>query len=145
MILRQGGEDGNIASCAPLGMRARVTDRLVEKLLDVALDANNLTPDIWLEGATVFARDINIILGPYRDTPAVDGLLEVTKFMTMNYDSFCSLFAAIGGLLGSDVHLDIEELNADAKLGDEAVNMLKAKNVNCQLGHAVSILNRRRG
>ena len=141
----KGDEGEKLASCAPLGMRARVADQLVEKLLDVALDTNNVTPDIWLEGATVFARDVNIILGAYCDIPAVDGLLEVTKFMTMDYDSFCGLFAAIGGLIGSDVHLDIEELNTDAKLVDEAISMLKAKNVNCPLGHAVSILNRRRG
>jgi hypothetical protein len=138
-------EGEKLASCAPLGMRARVADRLVEKLLDVALDTNHVTPDIWLEGATVFARDVDIILGSYRDIPAVDRLLEVTKFMTMDYDSFCGLFAAIGGLIGSDSYLDIEELNADAKLGDEASSMLKAKNVNCSLGYAVSILNRRRG
>lgn len=138
-------EEEKMASCAPLGMRARVADRLVEKLLDVALDTNHVTPDIWLEGATVFARDVNIMLGSYRDIPAVDRLLEVTKFMTMDYDSFCGLFAAIGGLIGSDSYLDIEELNADAKLGDEASNMLKAKNVNCPLGNAISILNRRRG
>lgn len=138
-------EDETLASCAPLGMRARVADRLVDKLLEVALDANNVTPDIWLEGATVFARDVNIILGSYGDIPAVGRMLEVTKFMTMDYDSFCTLFTAIGGLVGSDTYLDIEELNADAKLGDEAINMLKAKNVNCPLGYAVSILNRRRG
>ena len=133
LILRPGGEDGNIASCAPLGMRARVADRLAEKLLDVALDANSITPDIWLEGATIFARDVNIILGAFSDATAVDELLEVTKLMTMEYDSFSGLFIAIGGLLGSGVHLDIEELNSDAKLGDEAISMLKAKNVNCPL------------
>ena len=144
LILRPGGEDGNIASCAPLGMRARVADRLAEKLLDVALDANSITPDIWLEGATIFARDVNIILGAFSDATAVDELLEVTKLMTMEYDSFSGLFIAIGGLLGSGVHLDIEELNSDAKLGDEAISMLKAKNVNCSLGYAISILNRRR-
>ena len=98
-----------------------------------------------LVGATVFSQDVNVILGAYRDIPAVDRLLEVTQFMTMDYDSFCGIFAAIGGLIGSDVHLDIEELNADAKLVDEAISMLKAKNVNCSLGCAVSILNRRRG
>ena len=138
-------EEDKLAACAPLGMRVRVADRLVEKLLDVALDTNNVTPDIWLEGATVFSQDVNVILGAYRDIPAVDRLLEVTQFMTMDYDSFCGIFAAIGGLIGSDVHLDIEELNADAKLVDEAISMLKAKNVNCSLGCAVSILNRRRG
>jgi len=140
-----GDEEDKLAACAPLGMRVRVADRLVEKLLDVALDTNNVTPDIWLEGATVFSRDVNVILGAYRDIPAVDQLLEVTQFMILDYDSFCGIFAAIGGLIGSDVHLDIEELNADAKLVDEAISMLKAKNVNCSLGYAVSILNRRRG
>ncbi len=138
-------EEDKLAACAPLGMRSRVADRLVEKLLDVALDTNNVTPDIWIEGANIFSRDINIMLGNYRDIPAVDGLLEVTKFMTMDYDSFCGLFVALGGLVGSDVHLDIEELNADAKLVDEATSMLKAKSVNCPLTYAVSILNRRRG
>jgi hypothetical protein len=140
-----GDEEQKLASCAPLGMRARVADRLVEKFLDVALDTTNVTPDIWLEGAAVFARDVNIILGAYCDIPAVDRLLEVTKFMTMDYDSFQGLFAAIGGLTGSDAYLDIEELNTDATLRDEASSMLKAKNVNCPLKYAVSILNRRRG
>ena len=152
VLLRRQSTDGNqvvdneeISSCAPLGMRARVADRLVEKLLDVALDTNHVTPDIWLEGATVFDRDVNIILDSYSDISSVGQLIEVTKFMTMDYVSFSGLFAAIGGLIGSDAYLDIEQLNADATLCDEANCMLKAKNVHCPLGYAVSILNRRRG
>lgn len=137
-------DEGSFSSFAPLGMRTRVADRLVEKLLDVALDINSVTPDIWLEGATIFARDVNALLGSYSDITSGDRLLEVTRFMSMDYDSFRGLVAAIGGLVGSDTYLDIEELNADTTLSDEARCMLKAKNVNCSLEDAVSILNRRR-
>mmetsp|Transcript_25351 Transcript_25351/g.59736 ORF Transcript_25351/g.59736 Transcript_25351/m.59736 type:complete len:750 (+) Transcript_25351:143-2392(+) len=138
------GDEEHLASFGPMGMRSRVADRLVDKLLEVALDTNQVTPDIWLKGATIFARDVEMLVGPYSDVPTVSRLLDVTKFMTLDYDSFCGLFAAIGGLMGSDAFLDIEELNADTKLHEEAASMLKAKNVNCPLAHAVSILNRRR-
>ena len=137
-------DEENLASVAPLGMRVRVADRVVDKLLDVALDTSRVTPDIWLEGASVFARDVQILLGSYADVSAVFGLLEVTKFMTMDYDDFCGLFAAVGGLTGSDSYLDIEELNNDTTLRDEAISMLKVKKVNCPLDYALSIMNRRR-
>mmetsp|Transcript_21932 Transcript_21932/g.46504 ORF Transcript_21932/g.46504 Transcript_21932/m.46504 type:complete len:767 (-) Transcript_21932:4132-6432(-) len=140
----KGIEEEHLVSFGPSGMRVRVANRLVDKLLEVALDTNQVTPDIWLKGATKFAHDVQILLGSYSDIPAVNHLLDVTKFMILDYDSFCGLFAAIGGLMGSDAFLDIEELNADTTLHKEAESMLKAKNVNCPLAYAVSILNRRR-
>eukprot|EP00536_Pseudo-nitzschia_multiseries_P001192 jgi/Psemu1/180324/e_gw1.14.196.1 len=140
----EGNDEEHLASFAPVGMRSRVADRLVDKLLEVALDTNQVTPEIWLNGATIFARDVDILVGPYSDIPSVNRLLDVTKFMTLDDDSFCGLFDAIGGLMGSEAFLDIDELNVDTKLHEEAASMLKAKNVNCPLAYAVSILNRRR-
>jgi hypothetical protein len=40
--------------------------------------------------------------------------------------------------------LDIEEFFVDEALNEQAVSMLKAKNIHCPLEDAISILNRRR-
>ena len=136
-------EQENLASFAPLGMRTRVVNQLVDKLLEVALDINGVTPDIWLKGATVFARDVYGLVGSDCDIPAVNRLLEVTRVMTMDYGRFSLLSNALCDLMGSDGFIDIEELTADTTLREEATSMLKAKNISYPLD-AISILNRRR-
>jgi len=135
----------NIAYFAPSNMRTQVMSRVAEKFIEVALDMNHVTPDIWITGANVFARDVDSICGSCKDIPAVARILELTKLMTMNFKSLEGLFSALGVLVGSDTFLDSHAFACDARLLEEASGMLKAKNVNCSLEDAISILNRRRG
>ena len=134
----------NIAYFAPSQILTHVMNRVADKLLEVALDVNHVTPDIWPGGATVFEMDVRALVGSCDDLPAVHRLLEVTKLMTMNFQKLEGLFAALGGLVDSDAFLDVEDFTVDANLREQAVSMLKAKNVNCALEDAISILNRRR-
>jgi hypothetical protein len=140
-LILEADEQENLASFAPLGMRSRVVNQIVDKLLEVAL--NGVTPDIWLKGATVFARDVYGLIGSDCDIPAVNRLLEVTRVMTMDYEKFSHLSNALCNLMGSDGFIDIEVLTTDTTLREEATSMLKAKNINYPLD-AISILNRRR-
>ena len=44
----------------------------------------------------------------------------------------------------SEAFLDIDEFTSDATVNEEAVSMLKTKNIHCPLEDAISVLNRRR-
>jgi hypothetical protein len=134
----------NIGYFAPSQILTQVMNRVVDKLLEVALDVNHVTPDIWPGGATVFEMDVRALVGSCDDLPAVRRLLEVTKLMTMNSKRLEGLFAALGGLVDSDSFLDVNDFTVDANLREQAVSMLKATNVHCPLEDAISILNRRR-
>ncbi|KAL3908203.1 MAG: hypothetical protein SGARI_003169, partial [Bacillariaceae sp.] len=134
----------NIAFFAPLKMRTHVMNQVADKFLEVALDINQVTPDIWSKGAAIFARDVYGLVGTCQDLPAVSRLLEVTKLMTMNIHAAQGLFAALGGLVGSTAFLDLDDFTADELVNEQAISMLKAKNIHCPLADAVSILNRRR-
>lgn len=135
----------NIAFFAPSKMRAEVMNRVAEKFLEVALDINRVTPDIWTKGAAVFARDVHSVVGSFEDIATVSRLLEVTRLMTMDFVAVQGLFGALGGLVGSYAFLDVDEFTSDATLNEEAVQMLRAKNIHGSLEDAISILNRRRG
>ena len=134
----------NIALFAPSKMRTHVMNEVADKFLEVALDVNQVTPDIWSKGAAIFARDVYGVVGACQDLPLVARLLEVTKLMTMNIHAAQGLFSALGGLVGSTAFLDVEDFTADELVNEQAISMLKAKNIHCPLSDALSILNRRR-
>jgi hypothetical protein len=50
-----------VSRFASNAMRDQVWNRLADKLLEVALDVHSMTPDIWQQGATIFARDVSIL------------------------------------------------------------------------------------
>jgi hypothetical protein len=50
------GENQGVARFAPSTMRNTVMTRLAEKFLEVALDIHNMTPDIYCQGALIYAR-----------------------------------------------------------------------------------------
>jgi hypothetical protein len=137
--------DQQIAHFAPRAVQIHVFNRVADKLLEVALDIHDMTPDIWQEGAKVFARDVDAIVGSFSDLPLVRRLLDVTQLLTLNSGSSQGLLAALGGLVGASDFLDIHDFSSDETVYDEAVMMLKAKGfAYLELKDAVSILNRRR-
>jgi hypothetical protein len=173
----QGSDDDGyhhgIASFAPLSLRQHIMNSVATKLLEVALDWNHVTPEIWYTGAKIFARDVRNVLGlaslssssssssknsPWQlEIESVHRLVEVTKLMTMPYKGLEGLRAALNGLVGTSTtdmdggdddndyyFLVLDDFMADSTIHEEAVCMLKAKHLDCPLEDAISILNRRR-
>jgi hypothetical protein len=138
------GENQGVARFAPSTMREIVMNRLADKFLEVALDIHNVTPDIWRQGALVFARDVEILM---RDTslPSVQRLLDIVKFLSMESKTLEILFSALGGLVGTSTFLNIYDFSNDGTIYEEATSMIKAKGLTwIKLEDIVSILNRRR-
>ena len=138
------GENQGVARFAPSAMRNTVMNRLADKFLEVALDIHSMTPDIWRQGALVFARDVEILM---RGTslPLVQRLLDNVKFLSMESKSLEVLFSALGGLVGTSTFLNIYDFSSDGTIYEEATSMIKAKGLTwIQLEDTVSILNRRR-
>jgi hypothetical protein len=143
-----GPDEPGIASFAPILMRSQVLNMVAEKVLEVALDTSNMIPEIWNTGATIFARDVTNLLPncakTTRDLPFVYRLTEVMKLMTMDFSTFRSMFVALEGLVGTDSgSLDVDDFTNDELVYQEAMNMLKAKGIDCPIEDAISIFNRR--
>jgi hypothetical protein len=137
-------DDLQIAHFAPLAIRTHVMNRVADKFLEVAVDIHDMTPDIWQEGAKVFARDVSVIMGS-SDLPLVLRLLDITKLMSNDSKSVKPLFTALGGLVAAETFLDSHDFSADGTLYEEAISMIKAKGFSSiELEDVVSILNRRR-
>jgi hypothetical protein len=137
----------SIISFAPMAIRSNVTDRMADKLLEVALDAHGMTPDIELSGAKTFHRDVRGLFGSPPLPPLAMRLLDVTTFMSMDNKPFQEMKLAISGLLHQTPvsgPLLYEEFVQDGTLLDEAVLMVRAKGYTwIHLEDVVSILNRR--
>ena len=138
-------EDHRVANFAPVEIRTHVMNRIAVKFLDVALDMDNVSPDIWQAGAKVFSRDVAVIIGP-SDIPLALRLMDVTMLLCLDTIYIQSLFDALTGLVGLPVeYLDIEDFTTDGTIYDEATSMIKAKGFSyLELEDVVSILNRRR-
>eukprot|EP00934_Nitzschia_sp_Nitz4_P009261 Nitzschia sp. Nitz4//scaffold2_size372955//45976//48153//NITZ4_000366-RA/size372955-processed-gene-0.472-mRNA-1//-1//CDS//3329546605//9251//frame0 len=134
-----------LAQFAPRGIWTQVVDRVADKFMEIILDVQSTTPDIWPGGAEVFTRDVEVLIGEYTEVPLVARLLDVMKLSTMTYASLQGLREALGGLVGASVFLDMNDFSSDGTIYDEAELMLKAKGFqNLELADAISILNRRR-
>lgn len=139
-------ENKDVARFAPSTMRNTVMNRLADKFLEVALDIHSMTPDIWRQGALVFARDVkNLMRGTSLPTALVQRLLDIVKFLSMESKPLEVLFSALGGLVGTSTFLDIYDFSSDGTIYEEATSMIKAKGLTwIKLEDAVFILNRRR-
>jgi hypothetical protein len=117
--------------------------RVADKLLEVAIDIHDMTPDLYVFGSNVFSRDVEILVGRFSYIPLVQRLLDITKLLTT--ESANGLLVALGGLVGDSSFLDIHDFSSDERIYDEAVMMLQAKGFShLELKDAISILNRRR-
>ncbi len=141
----KSSSERDIAQFAPRAIQTHIMNRVADKLLEVALDVNEVTPDLWQEGSQIFARDIHVLVGSFTGLSLVHRLLDVVQLMTLNSSASQGLFEALGGLVGATDYLDIHDFSSDETIHDEAVMMLKAKGfVHLELKDAVAILNRRR-
>jgi hypothetical protein len=119
-------------------------NRVANKFLEVAVGIHNMTPDIWQEGAKVFARDVSVMMGS-SDLPLVLRLRNITELMSTDSKSVKPLFTALGGLVAAETFIDIHDFSADGTLYEEAISMIKAKGFSSiELEDVASVLNRRR-
>lgn len=149
-----GTDKQNAWEFAPLAIRSIVANKLAEKFLEVALDVHGMTPDVELEGAAVFARDVKLLtklFGP-TEKERFRGLLDATTFMALPSDRMHSLRLALSGLIQhlegfenqEDTTVSFNYFSSDATLFNEATSMLRAKGFeHLELQDAISILNRR--
>ena len=148
---------------APSAIRDHVLNRLADKFMEVALDVHSMTPDIYQTGATVFARDVQTLLGYgrgggddddddgaaatgccYSELPLLLRLLDLTHLMSLDSSSLQVLSGGLTGLAGV-TYLDSNDFASDATLNQEAMSMIQAKGFKwLELGDVISVLNRRR-
>ena len=136
--------EAQVELVAPMALKTQVLNRLANNFLEVALDVNKMTPDIWQAGAKVFARDVKSIFEQTK-LPLCLRLLETIKLLTMDSSTTQGLFFALAGLVGTTSFLEIDAFSTDQRLLEEATSMVKAKGfLYLQLEDVISILNRRR-
>jgi hypothetical protein len=134
-----------IAGFAPRGMRDRALDRVASHLLEVALDVQGMTPDIFRPGSMAFARDINSLFAESLVPPSALRLLNILEIMTLESRQLAQLGNTLCGLAGQPPPLSEEYFTDDNRLFEEAMSMIRAKGlVWIELGDVFAILNRRR-
>jgi hypothetical protein len=134
-----------IAGFAPRGMRDRALDRVASHLLEVALDVQGMTPDLFRPGAMAFARDVNSLFAESLVPPSALRLLDILELMTLESRQLAQLGNTLCGLAGQSPPLNEEYFTDDSRLFEEAMSMIRAKGlVWIELGDVFVILNRRR-
>jgi hypothetical protein len=130
---------------APKLLKERVLDVLGVKLMEVALDLDDMTPDLLPAGCAVFANDIETLFGTSLVSPTVLRLLEITKVMAMPSVPLSQLGDALCGLADRPAPLLLEHFTVDDRLYEEATSMLHAKGcIWLELVDVLNVLNRRR-
>jgi hypothetical protein len=134
-----------IAGFAPRGMRDRALDRVASHLLEVALDVQGMTPDLFRPGAMAFARDVKSLFAESLLPPSALRLLDILELMTLESRQLAQLGNTLCGLAGQPPPLNDEYFTDDSRLFEEAMSMVRAKGlVWIELGDVFAILNRRR-
>jgi hypothetical protein len=134
-----------ISGFAPRGMRDRALDRVASHLLEVALDVQGMTPDLFRPGAMAFARDANSLFAESLVPPSALRLFDILELMTLESRQLAQLGNALCGLAGQPPPLSDEYFTVDSRLFEEAMSMVRAKGlVWIELGDVFAILNRRR-
>jgi hypothetical protein len=134
-----------IAGFAPRGMRERALDRVASHVMEVALDVQGMTPDIYRPGSMAFARDVNSLFAESLVPPSALRLLDILELMTLESRQLAQLGNTLCGLSGQPPPLSDEYFTDDSRLFEEAMSMIRAKGlVWIELGDVFAILNRRR-
>jgi len=160
----------NLVENIPLKILKNISQRVEEKFLDIALDYNNMIPELNITGCTYFSHDVEHIANVFRISIVDKGsqedgalalntfnrLKDVTKLMAMEDGKFKSLCNAIRMLLAEplldslennyNVHpVIIDELEEDGTLYNEAQSMILAQGFQyLNLRDAINVMNRRR-
>ena len=138
-----------------------------QKLLDIAIDPQGMTPEIHLTGAQQFRCDaMNIVhlfsistdqsgTGPLDRVAAASRLMSLTSTqmqqlkkilfdLSASHNRIGSMFVGAVEDEGTGARLEVESFYSDERLVTEAENMLSAKGFHAlALEEALSIINRR--
>jgi hypothetical protein len=124
-------------------MRDRVLSLVAEKLLEVALDPGH---DLFEAGCAVFARDVEALFGNLTVLPNhALRVLDIVKLMKMDSQTIADVGTALRSLSGAPAPLTEDIFDADERLFEEAMSMIRAKGlIYLELSDFFAILNRRR-
>lgn len=126
-------------------MRELLLSSIAEKLLEVALDLQGMTPELRHQGCLLFSRDVRALFGDCRYLPNhALRILDVAKFMSMKSSILNAIGGTLCGLAGRPAPLNEAFFEVDDKLFEEAISMIRAKGfVYLELSDVFAILNRR--
>jgi len=134
-----------VAAFASSRMRDCALDRIAGHLLEVALDVQGMTPDLFRHGAVAFARDVDSLFSDSLVPPSVLRLLDITHLMSSESRELVQLGNALCGLAGESPPLSEDYFTLDSRLFEEAMSMIRSKGlVWIELGDVFAVLNRRR-
>jgi hypothetical protein len=136
----------SLDSFAPGLMLERIMSMIAEKLLEVALDLQGMTPDLLRPGCILFARDVVALFGecPHLPNHALR-VLDVVQLMRMESAQLGGIGGALCGLAGLPAPLTEADFEMDERLFEEAVSMIRAKGLlYVELADVFAVLNRRR-
>ena len=131
-------------------LRERLLSLVAEKLLECALDIQGLTPDLRHAGCRLFARDVQaLLLGQSRKDCRMPRhalrTIDISYFMCLTSSAMRGIGGALCGLSGRPAPLTEDMFEADERLYDEAISMIRAKGfLYLELADVFAILNRRR-
>lgn len=130
---------------APQKMRDALLSLIAEKLLEVALDLQGMTPDLLRPGCALFARDVNALFGEALLPKHALRVLDITKLMRMESPKLSGIGGALCGLSGLPAPLTEAIFEADDRLFEEAISMIRAQGLAyLELADVFAVLNRRR-
>ena len=147
-IHNQEQDSNPLYAYAPRTIRERLLSSMAEKFVEVALNINGMTPDLRLTGCMIYARDVTALLVADDKYILPESVLRVLDVVTlMQYDS--PALRKIGNTLcqlsGQSAPLEDATFEADDKLYEEAISMIRAKGlVHLDLSDVLAVLNRRR-
>lgn len=126
-------------------MHESLCSLVAEKLLECALDIQGMTPDLLHPGCALFARDVQVLFGDRLLPSHALRVLDIAKFMGLESPTLGGIGGALCGLSGRPAPLTEAIFEADERLFDEAVSMIRAKGfLYLELADVFAVLNRRR-
>jgi len=136
---------GDPSRYAAFMMQERVLSLVAEKLLECALDIHGMTPDLLHPGCSLFARDVHTLFGDRLLPNHALRVLDITKLMSLESPALVGIGGALCGLSGRPAPLTEDIFEADERLFEEAISMVRAKGfVFIELPDVFAVLNRRR-
>jgi hypothetical protein len=130
---------------AALRLRDGVLTLVSERLLEVAMNYEGTTPDLFVGGCTMFAQDVSSIFGTSMLPVVALRLLDIARAMALDSASLVHIGGVLCGLAGMPAPLPEDAFMDDDRLHEEATSMVRAKGFSfLEVEDMISVLNRRR-
>ncbi len=153
--------DFSVLCQIPYNIMNNVAVRIEEKFTEIALDYNNMIPELRCSGCKIFAFDTNTLAclfqsldDVHNDNNPFSRLKEIIDLMSMDIVKFEAFRAAMTGLLCNPLAVlpqrevfdnsVIEQLENDGTLYNEAQSMILAQGFeNLNIYDVINVMNRR--